>query len=268
MVGRPLQDVLHRTRAVRHEVMLEVSGVRTPLHGGIDLSVRAGEVVALAGLIGAGRSELARAIFGDFKRQAGRVLVGGREVPPNDPHAAIEAGIALAPEDRKGMALVLMRSVLENETLPILGKLSTAGFVHARLERAIGQEYVDRLRIRTPSLDQDVAKLSGGNQQKVVIARWLATKPKVLILDEPTRGIDVGAKAEIYKLIDELAGTGMAVLLISSELLEVLGLADRILVMQNGRITGELAAAEATERAIMELAMIDHLELSATGAAG
>jgi ABC-type sugar transport system ATPase subunit len=246
----------------------DVSGIHTPLHGGIDLSVRAGEVVALAGLIGAGRSELARAIFGDFKRQAGRVLVGGREVPPNDPHAAIEAGIALAPEDRKGMALVLMRSVLENETLPILGKLSTAGFVHARLERAIGQEYVDRLRIRTPSLDQDVAKLSGGNQQKVVIARWLATKPKVLILDEPTRGIDVGAKAEIYKLIDELAGTGMAVLLISSELLEVLGLADRILVMQNGRITGELAAAEATERAIMELAMIDHLELSATGAAG
>ncbi len=267
MVGRPLHDVLHRKRAVRDEVVLEVSGLRTPMHAGIDLTVRAGEVVALAGLIGAGRSELARAIFGDYKRLGGQVLVGGREVPPNDPHAAIAAGIALAPEDRKGMALVLVRSVLENETLPILDKLSRAGFVRARLERAIGQEYVDRLRIRTPSLDQDVSKLSGGNQQKVVIARWLATNPKVLILDEPTRGIDVGAKAEIYAFIDELAGAGMAVLLISSELLEVLGLADRILVMQNGRITGEVAAADATERAIMELAMIDHLEPAAAGVA-
>jgi ABC-type sugar transport system ATPase subunit len=160
-----------------------------------------------------------------------------------------------------------MRSVLENATLPILGKLSRAGFVRSRLERAIGQEYVDRLRIRTPSLEQEVAKLSGGNQQKVVIARWLATRPKVLILDEPTRGIDVGAKAEIYTLIDELAGAGMGVLMISSELSEVLGLADRILVMQNGRITGELTADEATERAIMELAMIDHLEPAAAGAA-
>ncbi len=267
MVGRPLQDVLHRTRSVRAEVVLEVSGLRTAIHDGIDLSVRAGEVVALAGLIGAGRSELARAIFGDYKRLSGRVLVGGRDVKPNDPHAAIAAGIALAPEDRKRMALVLMRSVLENETLPILDKLSSAGFVNTRLERAIGQQYVDRLRIRTPSLDQDIAKLSGGNQQKVVIARWLATTPKVLILDEPTRGIDVGAKAEIYKLIDELAASGMAVLLISSELPEVLGLADRILVMQNGRITGEVAATHATERAIMELAMIDHLEPATAGAA-
>ncbi|MBA3417011.1 MAG: sugar ABC transporter ATP-binding protein, partial [Chloroflexia bacterium] len=259
MVGRPLQDVLQRTRAVRDEPILEVAGLRTAMHPEVSLTVRAGEVVALAGLIGAGRSELARAIFGDFKRLAGSVRVGGHEVPPNDPRAAIDAGIALAPEDRKGMALVLIRSVLENETLPILAKLSTAGFVRSRLERAVAQRYVDRLRIRTPSLDQDVSKLSGGNQQKVVIARWLATEPKVLILDEPTRGIDVGAKAEIYALIDELAGAGLAVLLISSELTEVLGLADRILVMQNGRITGEVAAKDATEGAIMHLAMIDHL---------
>jgi ABC-type sugar transport system ATPase subunit len=267
MVGRTLQEALHRERAARDEIVLEVSGLRTPMHQGIDLTVRAGEVVALAGLIGAGRSELARAIFGDYKRLGGKVRVGGREVPPNDPGAAIDAGIALAPEDRKRMALVLMRSVLENATLPILGKLSRAGFVRSRLERAVGQEYVDRLRIRTPSLEQEVSKLSGGNQQKVVIARWLATNPRVLILDEPTRGIDVGAKAEIYTLIDELAGAGMGVLMISSELPEVLGLADRILVMQNGRITGELTAEEATERAIMELAMIDHLEPAAAGAA-
>lgn len=268
MVGRSLQDVLHRQRAVRDEVVLEVSHLRTAMHpAGIDLTVRAGEVVALAGLIGAGRSELARAIFGDFKRLGGEVRVSGKLVPPNDPGAAIDSGVALAPEDRKRMALVLMRSVLENTTLPILGHLSRAGFVNARLERAIGQEYVDRLRIRTPSLEQEVGKLSGGNQQKVVIARWLATTPRVLILDEPTRGIDVGAKAEIYALIDELAATGMAVLLISSELPEVLGLADRILVMQNGRITGEVTADVATERAIMELAMIDHLEPAAAGAA-
>lgn len=260
MVGRPLGDVMQRTRSTKPEIVLEVRGLRTKMHPGVDLTVRAGEVVALAGLIGAGRSELVRAIFGDLRRDAGQVLVDGNEVPPNDPRAAIDAGIALAPEDRKGMALVLIRSVLENETLPILGSLTRAGFVRSRLERSIGQEYVDRLRIRTPSLDQDVSKLSGGNQQKVVIARWLATKPRVLILDEPTRGIDVGAKAEIYKLIDELAGTGMAVLLISSELPEVLGLSDRILVMQNGRITGEVATEDATESAIMELAMIDHLQ--------
>jgi L-arabinose transport system ATP-binding protein len=267
MVGRPLHDVLHRSRTVRNEVALDVSGLDTAMHAGIDLFVRAGEVVALAGLIGAGRSELVRAIFGDYKRLAGRVLVGDREVPPNDPHAAIAAGIALAPEDRKRMALLLQRSVLDNVTLPILGKLSVTGFVRTRLQRAVGKEFVNRLRIRTPSLDQDVAKLSGGNQQKVVIARWMATTPKVLILDEPTRGIDVGAKAEIYKLIDELTETGMAVLLISSELPEILGLADRILVMQNGRISGELDAANATERAIMELAMFDHLEPSLTGVA-
>jgi L-arabinose transport system ATP-binding protein len=263
MVGRSPHDALHRTRSVRGEVVLDVSGLQTAMHEGIDLTVRAGEVVALAGLVGAGRSELAQAIFGDYRRLGGRVLVAGREVRPNDPRAAIDAGIALAPEDRKRMALVLMRSVLENATLPILAKLSTAGFVRARWQEAVGQRYVDRLRIRTPSLDQDVGKLSGGNQQKVVIARWLATTPNVLILDEPTRGIDVGAKAEIYRLIDELAGAGMAVLLISSELPEILGLADRILVMQSGRITGELDAATATERAIMELAMLDHLESAA-----
>jgi L-arabinose transport system ATP-binding protein len=259
MVGRPIQDQFGRRRAVRDETALRVAGLRTPMHAAASLEVRAGEVVGLAGLIGAGRSELARAIFGDYPRLGGTVEVAGRAVSPNDPRAAIEAGLALAPEDRKGQALVLIRSVLENTTLPVLGNLSVGGFVRRGRERALAEEYVRRLRIRTPSLDQDVAKLSGGNQQKVVLARWLATKPRVLILDEPTRGIDVGAKAEIYRLIDDLAGEGLGVLLISSELPEVLGLADRILVMQAGRITGQLTAEEATENAVMELAMADDL---------
>jgi len=265
MVGRPLQDVFDRTRAVRDEVVLDVSHIRTPMHDDVSLHVHAGEVVGLAGLIGAGRSELARAIFGDYPRTAGTVTVAGRVVPPNNPQRAIRAGIALAPEDRKRQALVLIRSVLENTTLPILGKLSSGGFIQGRRERALARDYVQRLNVRTPSLDQDVSKLSGGNQQKVVIARWLATHPNVLILDEPTRGIDVGAKAEIYQLINELAGAGMGVLMISSEMPEILGLADRILVMQGGRLTGELAGDSATENAVMELAMADDLNPSLEG---
>jgi L-arabinose transport system ATP-binding protein len=266
MVGRSLEDQFRRTRAVRDEVVLAVDGLRTPMHTrGVSFTVRSGEVVALAGLIGAGRSELARAVFGDFPRLAGTVTVAGVHVPPGNTRAAIDAGIGLAPEDRKGQALVLIRSVLENTTLPILRELSVAQVIRRGQERTVADRFVRRLRVRTPSVDQDVSKLSGGNQQKVVLARWLATRPKVLILDEPTRGIDVGAKAEIYRLIDELAGEGMGVLLISSELPEVLGLADRILVMQSGRITGELAADEATERAVMEYAMMD--DLTPTGAA-
>ena len=267
MVGRALGAQTREKRVADGNVVLRVVGLRTQIHAEIDLEVRAGEVVGLAGLIGAGRSELARAIFGDFPRLGGTVEVAGRAVRPGDPRAAIAAGLAFAPEDRKGQALVLMRSVLENTTLPILDQLSVGHFVRRRRERAVAAGYVDRLRIRTPSLDQDVAKLSGGNQQKVVLARWLATKPRVLILDEPTRGIDVGAKAEIYQLIDELAQEGMGVLLISSELPEVLGLADRILVMQAGRITGELPAARASEAAVMELAMMDDLAKTTTTSA-
>ena len=260
MVGRSLEDQFQRTRAVRDDVVLAVENVKTSMHpAGVSLTVRAGEVVALAGLIGAGRSEIARAIFGDLSRTSGTVTVAGRVVPPGSSRAAIDAGMGLAPEDRKGQALVLIRSVLENTTLPILDELSVAQVIRSGRERSVADRFVKRLRVRTPSLDQDVSKLSGGNQQKVVLARWLATKPRLLILDEPTRGIDVGAKAEIYRLIDELAGEGMGVLLISSELPEVLGLADRILVMQGGRITGELAADVATEQAVMEYAMMDDL---------
>ena len=181
-----------------------------------------------------------------------------------DPSAAIRHGIGLAPEDRKREGLILIRSVIENASLAILKRLSRFGFVRRRMERRIGMEYVKRLAVKTPSLDQEVGKLSGGNQQKVVLARWLAARPKVLILDEPTRGIDVGAKAEIYRLVDELASEGLGIMLISSELPEVIGLSDRIYVMQNGRITGELQGGEAvTEEQVLALAMVDHLAVSA-----
>ena len=177
-------------------------------------------------------------------------------------------GIGFAPEDRKREGLVLVRSVLENASIAILRSISRLPLCEppqGKSDRLDG--FVDKLRVRTPSLDQDVGKLSGGNQQKVVLARWLAAKPKVLILDEPTRGIDVGAKAEIYQLIDELANEGLGIMFISSELPEIMGLSDRIYVMQNGRITGELSGATATEEAVLGLAMVDHLSASPSGAA-
>jgi ABC-type sugar transport system ATPase subunit len=259
MVGRELKDVFKRRRAVTDRVVLKVEGLTSDWHHGIDFEVRAGEVVGFAGLIGAGRTELAKAIFGELPRTGGRVLVDGREVHIRQPSDAIAAGIGFTPEDRKREGLVQVRSVLENVSLAILSRLSRFHFVQRRRERTIVSDYVQRLRVRTPSLEQEVGKLSGGNQQKVVLARWLAARPKILILDEPTRGIDVGAKAEIYRLVDDLANEGLAILLISSELPEILGLADRIYVMQNGRVTGEIPGEGATEQQVLGLAMADHL---------
>jgi L-arabinose transport system ATP-binding protein len=259
MVGRELRDVFKRRRAVTDRVVLRVEGIRSDWHKGIDFEVRAGEVVGFAGLVGAGRTELAKVTFGDLPRDGGRIFVEGREVQIASPTQAIANGIGFTPEDRGREGIVRIRSVLENTSLAILGRLSRFHFIQRGRERRLVQKYVDRLRVRTPSLDQEVGKLSGGNQQKVVLARWLAARPKVLILDEPTRGIDVGAKAEIYRLIDELANDGLGIMLISSELPEILGLADRIYVMQNGRITGVLAAEDATEQKVMGLAMADNL---------
>lgn len=182
------------------------------------------------------------------------------------PGDVIRAGLGLAPEERKAQALFLQQSVKDNASLVVLDRLRRLRFVRRTAERRLAQEYSDRLRVRTPSIDHEVRKLSGGNQQKVVLARWLARKPKVLILDEPTRGIDVGAKAEIYQIIADLAAEGVAVLVISSELPELLGLADRIVVMQGGRITGELDRSEATEAAILELAMADDIVGAGAGA--
>ncbi|WP_371477570.1 sugar ABC transporter ATP-binding protein [Kitasatospora sp. NBC_00315] len=259
MVGRDLSTMFSRTHVATDRLVLDVQGVTTDAVHDVSLQIRAGEVVGLAGLIGAGRSELALALAGDLPIHSGTVTLDGQRLPPGKPGAVIRAGLGLAPEERKAQALFLHRSIRDNTSLVVLERLRRFRFVRRAAERELAQEYTDRLRVRTPSIEHEVRKLSGGNQQKVVLARWLARKPKVLILDEPTRGIDVGAKAEIYRIIADLAEEGVAVLVISSELPEILGLADRILVMQNGRITGELDRAEATEEAILNLAMADDI---------
>ena len=259
MVGRDLTDVFQRRPAGTDREVLRVEDIRSNWHRGVSFHINAGEVVGFAGLVGAGRTELAKVIFGELPKNSGTIVLDGRDVTIRRPDDAIDKGIGFAPEDRKREGLILIRSVLENASLAILRRLSRFHFVRSGLERSVVTGFVEELRVRTPSIDQEVGKLSGGNQQKVVLARWLAAKPKVLILDEPTRGIDVGAKAEIYRLIDDLANDGLGIMFISSELPELLGLADRIYVMQNGRITGELAGARATEEAVLALAMADNL---------
>ncbi|MEU9079281.1 sugar ABC transporter ATP-binding protein [Kitasatospora sp. NPDC048538] len=263
MVGRDLSSLFVRQQVATERVVLDVRGLTTDDVAGVSLRVRAGEVVALAGLIGAGRSELALALAGDAPVRSGTVALNGEVLRLRNPRDAVAAGIGLAPEERKAQALFLQRSIRDNTSLVSLHRLRRWRFVRRRQERALAQEYADRLRVRAPSVEADVRTLSGGNQQKVVLARWLARKPDLLILDEPTRGVDVGAKAEIYRIIADLAREGTAVLVISSELPEVLGLADRIVVMQNGRTTGELSRDQATEEAVLALAMAEDLAAAA-----
>jgi len=265
MVGRDLSEVFQRHRASTDHEVLRVTGLDSNWHRDANFYINAGEVVGFAGLVGAGRTELAKVIFGELPKTRGRITLEGRDVTIRRPDDAIAKGIGFAPEDRKREGLVLIRSVLENASLAILPQISRFHFVRRGLERTIAAGFVERLNVRTPSLEQEVGKLSGGNQQKVVLARWLAVKPKILILDEPTRGIDVGAKAEIYHLIDDLANQGLGIMLISSELSEILGLSDRIYVMQHGRITGELVGADATEESVLGLAMVDQLSTVPAG---
>lgn len=264
MVGRSLTDLFRKEGSAAHDhVVLEVRGLHRigtarDAHAtvlvGVNLQVHAGEIVGLAGLIGAGRTELARAIFGADQFDRGNIMVDGRPVKLRSPRDAIRLGIGLVPEDRKLQALVLQLAVRENISLGNLGHLSRLGFVNRAAERRIAQGFIDAMQIRTPSQEQKVVNLSGGNQQKVVIAKWLALEPKVLIMDEPTRGVDVGAKAEVHALMNELAQHGVGILMISSELPEVLGMSDRVLVMRAGAIVGELSRAEATQERIMALA--------------
>ncbi len=265
MVGRPIADLYDRGARRRGRALLSVRGLTTKRVSDVSFDVHSGEVVGIAGLMGAGRSELAEAIFGHDRILAGSVAVDGGRIRLRSPADAIAAGIGFAPEDRKSQALLLLRSVKDNISLTIPDLISRFGFVDIGAERRIAATLVDRLRIKTPSLDVFVSNLSGGNQQKVVLGRWLARRPKVLILDEPTRGIDVGAKAEIYRLVADLAGEGFALLVISSEMPELLGLADRILVMARGRVVAELPRDEANEQRILSLAMADNL--TQTGAA-
>ena len=223
----------------------------------ISFTVGRGEIVGLAGLVGAGRSEVARAIFGVDRRDSGRVTVDGCAVPPGNVRAALAAGLALAPEDRQQLGLVLPLSVRANLTLAILRLLTRLGLLSGRRERAVVEPLLRELRIRTAGADAPAWSLSGGNQQKLLLAKWLATQPRVLILDEPTRGVDVGAKAEVHRLIRRLAAEGRATLLISSDMPEILALCDRILVLRNGRIVGALSRAAATQERILALALPD-----------
>jgi ABC-type sugar transport system ATPase subunit len=258
MVGRSLSTLFPDRRVVSDDhTVLSARGLTTDWITDVDLTVRRGEVVGLAGLMGAGRSEVARVLFGDIAPRAGRISLHGRSVSFGSPREAMRAGIAFVPEDRKKDALFLQRSVGENIAIAVLRALQRFRFVRGSAERRLVDDFQARLRIKAPSSDVSVAVLSGGNQQKVVFARWLATKPRLLILDEPTRGIDVATKMEIYRLIDELARSGVAILFISSELPELIGMSDRIAVLRNGRIAGEVSGSQATEETILRLALMD-----------
>jgi len=257
MVGRELTDEFPKRDAIRGDVRFEVRGLsRGRAVRDVSFDVRRGEVLAITGLIGAGRTEAMRAIFGADHRDAGEIILDGRVLAIGAPRDAIRAGIGFLTEDRKGQGLVLAHSVRDNFGLPNLNWLSRGGFVRRGAERIAFAQQVDGLRIKVPSQETAARNLSGGNQQKVVLAKWLARQCDVLIFDEPTRGVDVGAKFEIYQLINDLAAQGKAIVIVSSELPEVLGMADRILVMHEGRVTGEIMdARRATQEEIMELAV-------------
>ncbi|MDX3133605.1 sugar ABC transporter ATP-binding protein [Streptomyces europaeiscabiei] len=258
MVGRSIEQQYPRQQGAADagEALLVVEGLtRNGVFHDVSFEVRAGEVVGIAGLVGAGRTEVVRAVFGADPYDKGAVKVDGARVPKDDVNAAMTAGIGLVPEDRKGQGLVLDASVEENLGLVTLRGATKGGFVDLKGQRENAARVAERLGVRMAGLHQHVRTLSGGNQQKVVIGKWLLADTRVLILDEPTRGIDVGAKVEIYELINELTAAGAAVLMISSDLPEVLGMSDRVLVMAQGRIAGELAAAEATQDAVMALAV-------------
>ena len=256
MVGRELKDEFPKEIFERGAERLRVEGLsRTGAFSDVSFAVHTGEIVGLTGLVGAGRTEVARAIFGADRIDGGQIFLDGKPVAIRSPQDAIRQGVGLLTEDRKGQGLVLGMSVRENTTLANLRSLVKLFFVDRRRERSITEQYVKELQIKTPSIEQIVQNLSGGNQQKVVIGKWLATNPTVLILDEPTRGIDVGAKAEVHRIIAELADEGVSILVISSELPEILGLSDRVLVMHDGQLTADLPKEQADQETIMRAAV-------------
>jgi rhamnose transport system ATP-binding protein len=251
MVGRRIDNLFPKTKAPIGAPVLEASDlVRKPLTRGVSLTVRAGEIVGLAGLVGSGRSELAQTLFGMTPAESGEIRLNGERVRIDSPGIARARGIAYVPEDRGAQGLVRRMSVLHNFSLAALGSFSHAGFIDRAAERRMAQKGVARFSVKTSSVDEIAGRLSGGNQQKIVLGKWLANNPKLLILDEPTRGIDVGAKAEIHRLMSQLAAEGVAILMISSELPEVLGMSDRVLVMREGRLVAEFDRADATSEAV------------------
>jgi len=256
MVGRDLSQFYNRTATPPGEVALELDRLRTPVHpkDEISFSVRGGEIVGIAGLVGAGRTELLQTIFGVTPAVGGAMKLEGKELHPKSSLDAIDSGVVLAPEDRKRHGLILEMSVRENTSLARLRQDQKVGMIDFRGEAELAEETIKKMNVKTPHAEQIVQYLSGGNQQKVVLGKWLAMNPRLLLLDEPTRGIDIGSKQEIYKLMEEMAANGVAVLFVSSEMEEVLGMADRALVMHEGAITGELSRDQLSEEAIMQLA--------------
>jgi rhamnose transport system ATP-binding protein len=255
MVGREVGELFPKTPAGVGEPVLRVESLTSAgVFHDVSFDVRAGEIVGLAGLVGAGRSEIARAVFGVDRYNAGTVTMNGERVAAHNPRAAIRAGMAFVPEDRRKQGLVTDASVARNVAGVIRGGLARAGILTDAAESRAAEPWAGRLEVKTNALDMTAATMSGGNQQKVVIAKWLATNPSLLIIDEPTRGIDVGTKAEVHRLLSELAGEGLAILMISSELPEVLGMADRVLVVCEGRLTADLTRDEATPENVMRAA--------------
>ena len=252
MVGRELSNLFPKGEAEIGEVVLEVRHLTRPgVFADVSFSLRRGEILGFAGLVGAGRTEVARVLFGIDRAESGEILLKGKNVRIRSPQHAMQNGIAYVPEDRHQQGLVMNFSIASNVTLPILQQVSRLGLVDPRKEQKIAGQYASQLRIRSTSVEQLVNALSGGNQQKVVLSKWLATNPSVLILDEPTRGIDVGAKSEVHRIISDLAAGGLAIILISSELPEVLAMADRVIVLHEGRVTGAFARSEATSERVM-----------------
>lgn len=257
MVGREINTLFVKEEAQIGNNVMEVRDLATKnLLRDINFYVRRGEILGFAGLMGSGRTEVMNAVFGVDPRNSGDIFIEGAQVDIQSPEDAIRHGVGLVPEDRKAQALVLGMSVKENITLAYLKKISRFDFINKSREDQVTQEYIQKLQIKTPGSHQKVMNLSGGNQQKVVMSKWLATQPKVLILDEPTRGIDVGAKKEIHSLMSQLAQQGVAIIMISSEMPEILGMSDRIIVMHEGRIKGELLREEATQEKLMKLAIL------------
>jgi ribose transport system ATP-binding protein len=260
MVGRSIDQQYPKIRVQRGEEALRVENLRVPgTPQDVSFSAYTGEVLGIAGLVGSGRTELMRAVFGADKPEHGKIFIFGKEIYIKSPRTAIRAGIGFLPEDRKQQGLVLLLSVLQNVSLASLFKLrNKTGLLRLRVEKEQVEDFVSKLRIQTPGVNQLVQFLSGGNQQKVVLAKWLASKSKILIFDEPTRGIDVGAKVEVYNLMNQLVESGVAVIMVSSEMPELLGMSDRILVMHEGRIAAEMGHVEATQEKVLAAAMGAH----------
>jgi len=256
MVGRDISQFYQRQSHEPGDVALKVDRLRTPANPAhqVSFEIRSGEIVGVAGLVGAGRTEMLQSLFGIAPPIEGEIQIKGKPAEIKSPIEAIEAGIALAPEDRKQQGIILEMAVRENMSLSSLKRDQRKGFLNREKENAITSEMIGKMRVKTPGPEQMVQFLSGGNQQKVVLGKWLAMEPEILLLDEPTRGIDIGAKEEIYQLMEELAKRGVAILFVSSEMEEILGMSDRALVMHEGRLTGELKRDELSEEAVMRLA--------------